>query len=180
MPDLTFLTDAQIYQTVILDAIPRARRFVWLATSVLKDLFVHRGCGMVPFIKQLSELADQGVSLRLLHAKEPGPAFRRDFDRFPNLVTGLERLLCPRVHFKSVIIDGQSAYAGSANLTGAGMGAKSDRRRNFEHGFFTSDPALVAAIMGQFDRVWMGTYCANCDRTGFCAEAKGMKDEIGM
>ena len=180
MPELTFLTDAEIYRAVILEAIPKARAFVWLATSDLKDLFVHRGRTMVPFLKELSELADRGVPIRLLHAKEPGPAFRCDFDKFPNLIAGLERLLCPRVHFKSVIVDGRSAYTGSANLTGAGMGAKSDRRRNFENGMVTSDPALVGAIMGQFDRVWRGTYCADCGRTAFCAEAKGMRREIGI
>jgi phosphatidylserine/phosphatidylglycerophosphate/cardiolipin synthase-like enzyme len=49
----------------------------------------------------------------------------------------MERILCPRVHLKSLIIDGRFAYVGSANLTGAGMGAKSDRRRNFESGIIT-------------------------------------------
>jgi len=180
MPDITFLIDSEIYNTVILEAIPNARKFVWLATSDLKDMYVHRNRTMIPFLEQLSGLADRGVSLRLLHAKEPGPAFRNDFDRFPNLVQGLERLLCPRVHFKSVIVDGVYAYSGSANLTGAGMGAKSERRRNFENGFITSDRALITTIMGQFDRVWMGACCVGCDRTGFCAEARGMKEEIGM
>jgi hypothetical protein len=58
--------------------------------------------------------------------------------------------------------DGTCAYAGSANLTGAGMGAESDRRRKVENIFFTADPALFAAIMGQFDWVWMGVYCTIC------------------
>lgn len=54
-----------------------------------------------------------------------------------NLIDAMERILCPRVHLKSLIIDGRFAYVGSANLTGAGMGAKSDRRRNFESGIIT-------------------------------------------
>lgn len=33
-------------------------------------------------------------------------------------------ILCPRVHFKSVIVDGRFVFSGSANLTDAGMGAK--------------------------------------------------------
>ena len=44
-------------------------------------------------------------------------------------IEGVERILCPRVHFKSVIVDGRFAYSGSANLTGAGMGAKSKEKR---------------------------------------------------
>jgi hypothetical protein len=31
----------------------------------------------------------------------------------------MERMLCPRVHFKCVIVGGVKAYFGSANLTGA-------------------------------------------------------------
>ena len=36
---------------------------------------------------QARELARRdGVDIRLIHAKEPGPRFRKDFDRFPELV----------------------------------------------------------------------------------------------
>jgi phosphatidylserine/phosphatidylglycerophosphate/cardiolipin synthase-like enzyme len=165
-----FITDRDIYARVILEAVPSATRFLWLATADLKDLYVNRGRRMVPFLQVLSELVTAGVAVRLLHAAEPGPAFRRDFDQFPNLIDGLERVLCPRVHFKSVLVDGRFAYTGSANLTGAGMGAKSSRRRNFEAGLVTTDPALIRAIMDQFDRVWMGSCCADCGRQRFCTE----------
>lgn len=167
---MQFITDREIYEQVIQTAIPRAREFLWLATSDLKDLHVHRGKAMIPFLGVLSELIANGVAVRLLHAKEPGPAFRQDFDRYPNLVTGLERILCPRVHFKSVIVDGQFAYSGSANLTGAGMGAKGNRRRNFEAGFVTAAPEVVQLIMAQFDRIWMGAECEPCQRKAYCAD----------
>ena len=71
-----------------------------------------------------------------------------------------------------MIVDGTLAYSGSANLTGAGLGAKSDGRRNFEAGLVTTDPALVAAIMEQFDQVWMGARCDACGRKAFCADFK--------
>lgn len=170
MSTTQFISDRQIYEQVIQDAVPSAATFLWLATSDLKDLHVHRGKRMIPFLEVLSGLIDRGVGVRLLHAKEPGPAFRQDFDRFPNLVNGLERILCPRVHFKSVVVDGRWAYSGSANLTGAGMGAKSDHRRNFEGGFVTSDPEVVQAIMLQFDRIWMGAACGPCRRKEHCAD----------
>ncbi len=170
MKEFEFITDRQIYERVIQEAVPSAKRFLWLATADLKDLHVHRGKGMVPFLAVLSELIADGVAVRLLHAKEPGPAFRRDFDLYPNLVEGLERMLCPRVHFKSVVVDGRLAYSGSANLTGAGMGAKSVRRRNFESGFLTENPDIVSAIMAQFDQVWMGVECEACERQKYCAD----------
>lgn len=165
-----FITDQRIYEQVICTAVPSAREFVWLATSDLKDLHVHRGRKMVPFLEVLSRLVAAGVAVRLLHAKEPGSAFRRDFDRYPNLIHGMERVLCPRVHFKSVVVDGRFAYSGSANLTGAGMGAKSATRRNFEAGFVTAALDVVDAIMAQFDRVWMGAECRACQRKAHCAD----------
>jgi len=177
--ETTFITDRQIYEKVILARIPEAVKFVWLATSALKDLHVERRGRMIPFLGVLSELLEKGVNVRLLHAKEPGPAFREDFDRYPNLVEGLERILCPRVHFKSVIIDGGLAYTGSANLTGAGMGAKSPRRRNFESGIVTTDPELIAPIMEQFDNVWMGGHCTSCGRKQHCADYDEMVEGKG-
>jgi hypothetical protein len=115
-----FLTDREIYRRVILEMVPQARSFLWLATADLKDLYIERRGRFVPFLKQVAELLEAGIEVRLLHAKEPGPNFRTDFDRFPVLIARLERVLCPRVHFKSVVVDGSAAYSGSANLTGAG------------------------------------------------------------
>lgn len=131
---------------------------------------------MVPFLEVLSDLVKKKVEIRLLHAKEPGPAFRRDFDRYPNLIKGMERILCPRVHLKSVIIDGEFAYSGSANLTGAGMGAKTAGRRNFEAGIITDDKRIIGKIMDQIDKIWRGEHCRGCKRKEFCADYKDILD----
>ena len=110
------------------------------------------------------------MAIRLLHAKEPGVNFRKSFDKYPLLWKSMERQLCPRVHFKHIIIDGKVAYAGSANLTGAGLGIKGENTRNFESGFVTTDREMVAAIMKQFDEVWMGKHCKTCRRKGYCSD----------
>ncbi|OHB80058.1 MAG: hypothetical protein A2Z25_06430 [Planctomycetes bacterium RBG_16_55_9] len=169
---LDFITDRDIYEKVICGRMGDARKFLWIATSDLKDLHVAKSGRMVPFLEILSDLVKRKVEIRLLHAKEPGPAFRKDFDRYPNLISGMERILCPRVHLKTVVIDGSFAYTGSANLTGAGMGAKSDHRRNFESGIITDDPTLVGKIMAQFDAIWTGAHCPPCQRKNFCADYK--------
>ena len=171
---LEFITDREIYEKVICGRIPIAKEFLWLATADLKDLHVDKDGKMVPFLEVLSDLVRKRVEIRLLHAKEPGQAFRRDFDRYPNLIKGMERILCPRVHFKSVIIDGKLAYTGSANLTGAGMGAKSVSRRNFEAGIITDDREIVGKIMDQFDKIWRGEHCRQCKRKQFCADYKDL------
>jgi phosphatidylserine/phosphatidylglycerophosphate/cardiolipin synthase-like enzyme len=172
--EIEFITDADIYSRILFDRVPNASSFLWLATSDLKDLYTHKGNRMVPFLEVISDLIKKGIAVRLIHAKEPGPAFREDFDRYPSLTSGLERLLCPRVHFKCVIIDGTFAYSGSANLTGAGMGAKSDKRRNFESGIITTDKHLIAPVMEQFDAVWMGKFCGACQRTEYCPDRPEM------
>ena len=169
---LEFITDRDIYKKVICGLTSKARKFVWIATSDLKDLYVEKSGRMVPFLEILSDLIARHVEVRLLHAKEPGPAFRKDFDRYPNLINGMERILCPRVHLKAVIIDGRFAYSGSANLTGAGMGAKSEHKRNFEAGIITDDKVLVGKVMEQFDNIWRGTHCRACRRKKFCADYK--------
>ena len=108
--------------------------------------------------------------MRLIHAKEPGPNFREDFDRFPILYDGLERVLCPRVHFKMLVFDGEEVYVGSANLTGAGIGMKGEDKRNFEAGILTDDQEIVEKAMNQFDEVWMGKQCKTCKRREYCSD----------
>lgn len=169
MPQTRFIADSATHQEVVEGAIASCQELLWIATSDIKDMHIKRGRRMIPFLQRLSELVDDGVSIRLIHAKEPGPAFRSDYDRFPNLIEGMEMILCPRAHFKSVIVDARLAYTGSANLTGAGLGAKSPDRRNFEGGILTDDPALVQPIMQQFDRLWMGQPCPSCQRKAHCA-----------
>ena len=165
-----YIRDEAHYADVLLRA-REVKRTLWIGTADLKDVFVMRGKTARPFLGEIAGLIEQGVSVRLIHAKEPGPNFRRDFDRYPVLVKGLERVLCPRVHFKMLIFDLETAYIGSANLTGAGIGMKSDGKRNFEAGIWTGDPGLVAAAIEQFDSVWMGAHCDTCRRQAFCGDS---------
>lgn len=166
---LRFISDSAHY-SVVLDQLQHAKRTLWIGTADIKDLYIESNGERKPFLALLAELIKRGVEVRLIHAKEPGPAFREDFDRFPLLAQGLERALCPRVHFKLVIIDCEMAYIGSANLTGAGMGMKGEHTRNFEAGVFTDVPELVEAAMNEFDDVWMGKMCKKCKRRAFCGD----------
>ncbi len=169
----------EIHRRVILGMVPEARRFLWIATADIKDMYVAPGGGgargkgrFVPFLSVLAGLVSQGVEIRLIHAKEPGPRFRKDFDRFPELIHDerFERILCPRMHMKCVIVDGRSAYLGSANLTGAGMGAKSPQRRNFEAGIVTDDPAIIEGLMETLDQLYLGDFCLKCQRRDVCPD----------
>lgn len=160
------------YTRLIAEEVPQAKKFLWIATADLKDLHVAQGRRFVPFLAVLADLVGQGVSVRLMHAKEPGPRFREDFDRYPELLHPefFERILCPRLHTKAVIIDGRLAYLGSANLTGAGIGAKNDHRRNWEAGVLTDDPGLVGPLMEELDTLWRGDHCPSCQRRDVCPD----------
>jgi phosphatidylserine/phosphatidylglycerophosphate/cardiolipin synthase-like enzyme len=161
------------YERVVDVEIPKAKRFLWIATADIKDLHVEGPGGRyIPFLSVLADLVQEGVEVRLIHAKEPGPAFREDFDRFSALVDSehFERILCVRMHMKVVIIDGRLAYVGSANMTGAGIGAKSPKRRNFEAGILTDDGDTIAQLMDELDTLYLGRHCTNCGRREHCPD----------
>jgi phosphatidylserine/phosphatidylglycerophosphate/cardiolipin synthase-like enzyme len=69
---------------------------------------------------------------------------------------------CPRVHLKAVVVDGGLVYLGSANWTGAGLGAKGEGRRNFELGILSRDDLLLDEIQAYYDGIWRGRPCGKC------------------
>jgi len=164
---IKLIRNEELY-TKAIEPVQYASSFVWIGTADIKDLHIRYNRTVKSFLFILDRLAKKKVAIRLLHAKEPGPNFRKSFDKYPLLWKSMERQICPRVHFKHIIIDGKLAYTGSGNLTGSGLGIKGKNTRNFESGIITSDPELIAAIMNQFDEVWMGKYCKDCKRKDFC------------
>jgi phosphatidylserine/phosphatidylglycerophosphate/cardiolipin synthase-like enzyme len=166
---IQFITDEQLYEQAV-EPIASATSFVWIGTADIKDLHVHHKGNVRSFLAVLDSLVRKRIAIRLLHAKEPGANFRKSFDKYPLLWKSMERQLCPRVHFKHIIVDGKFAYTGSANLTGAGLGIKSKNTRNFESGIVTTNPEMIDRIMTQFDEVWMGKHCKACKRRDYCPD----------
>ena len=166
---ITFLSN-QMHYTNVLSHVKDVRSTLWIGTADIKDLYVEVGKQKLPFLGLLARLINKGVDVRLIHAKEPGPAFREDFDKYPILFNRLERVLCPRVHYKMIVFDCKEVYIGSANLTGAGIGMKSENTRNFEAGILTDDPQIVNQAMNQFDSVWNGSMCKKCRRKQYCVD----------
>lgn len=163
MLNTKYIQNEQHYKEVLSKA-ENVKESLWIGTADIKDLYV----GNKPFLQVIAELLERGVEVRLIHAKEPGPIFREEFDKHPILFKNLERVLCPRVHFKMMIFDYSEAYIGSANLTGAGIGAKGANKRNFEAGILTDDSAILDAVTEQFDSVWRGAHCKSCLRREVC------------
>ena len=140
---LTYISNTDHYKEV-LSRVQSVKHILWIGTADIKDLYVEVGKEKMPFLALIAQLIRKGVEVRLIHAKEPGPNFREDFDKSPVLYDRLERVLCPRVHFKMLVFDGKEVYVGSANLTGAGIGMKAETTRNFEAGILTDDQEIVA------------------------------------
>lgn len=166
---IEYIADTDHYNKV-LAKVANVKQSLWIGTADIKDLHVKVGATTKPFLVVIALLVGRGVAVRLIHAKEPGPNFRKDFDRYPVLFDRLERVLCPRVHFKMMVFDGKEVYIGSANLTGAGIGMKSSVKRNFEAGILTDETQIVERAITQFDDVWIGRRCKTCRRKNYCPD----------
>jgi phosphatidylserine/phosphatidylglycerophosphate/cardiolipin synthase-like enzyme len=168
------LSGFDLYQEVVLRRLVNARESVWISTANVKAMFVEHGGAFRSVVEIFDALAERGVDLRLLHAELPSRPFRAAFDRSQRLIKGgLALRVCPRVHFKAVVIDGAWAYLGSANLTGAGLGAKGVDRRNFELGFVTEDFDVIDRVSALYESIWKGAECANCKLRRACPDPLG-------
>jgi phosphatidylserine/phosphatidylglycerophosphate/cardiolipin synthase-like enzyme len=175
--ELEVIRDRAHYDVLVQRVIARARVSLWISTANVKELRVEAPVGSrarargqyVSLLEMLAGLAQQGVELRLLHAGVPSRAFRAELSRQKELAAGkLAMRQCPRVHLKMIAVDGAALYLGSANLTGAGLGAKGEGRRNFEAGILTDDDVLLDEMQETFDRIWSGKECKGCRLRAEC------------
>lgn len=168
------LFDREHYETLVLGLVRGVRTSLWIATANLKELMVEAPIGSrarargryVSIVEDLRSLLARGVDLRLLHASSPSGPMTRSIGGDASLRSRMR--MCPRVHLKVIAADGAWLYLGSANFTGAGLGAKNDGRRNFELGVLTDDDVLLDATQARFDRIWRGKECASCKLRSVC------------
>lgn len=169
--------DAVHFDAVVCEGILAAKVSVDIATADFKAMLVPqkgpspapapaRGRRAPSIVEHLRKLADKGVEIRLLHAGTPSSAALQELKKaLPQRLT-IRR--CPRLHAKAVVTDCRRMYLGSANLTGAGLGAKAEGKRNFEWGIITEDSGLIDQVMEQFNMLWEGQRCKNCRRKDVC------------
>jgi phosphatidylserine/phosphatidylglycerophosphate/cardiolipin synthase-like enzyme len=154
------------------EALTRCRHRLIIATANVKNLHVptvgpsaaDRGARSI--LEVFEELSGRNVEIRLLHSAVPSQPFLDQLKAHVPRTLTMRR--CPRVHAKALIADGRWMYLGSANLTGAGLGAKSPRRRNFEAGICTDDLALIDKVSDMLDNIWNGAECPACGRKDHC------------
>lgn len=168
------ISGEELYRRVVLEKLLGARESVLIATANVKAMLLELNGAFRPVADAFSVLAKRGVEVRVLHAELPSRPFRAAFDRHRELVQGAMALkLCPRVHFKAVLVDGAWLYLGSANLTGAGLGAKHKDARNFELGLVTEDFDTIDRVSALFESVWTGVECRACRHYETCPDPIG-------
>lgn len=174
---MALVADSEHYENVILGALSRARVSVWIGTANVKDIRLEapvgtraRARGQYESItERLTDLVRRNVEVRILHGGIPSRPFRESLAHSKELVLPrFEMRHCPRVHLKMIAVDGAYLYLGSANFTGAGLGAKAEGRRNFELGISTDDHWLLDATQARFERIWRGRECGACRMRSEC------------
>jgi phosphatidylserine/phosphatidylglycerophosphate/cardiolipin synthase-like enzyme len=166
------VANEQHFRKVVQYGIARAQTSVDILTADFKAMLVPlprkiRGKNSAESIVQvLRRLADRNVEIRLLHAGTPTSAALRELRAA--LPANLTIRRCPRLHAKAVILDARAMYLGSANLTGAGLGAKGDHKRNFELGIWTESAPLIESVLDHFNTLWEGHACHKCRRKDIC------------
>lgn len=86
LPLTQYVADAAHYEKII-SRMGEVKRELWVGTADIKDVYIRQGRGeAAPLLGVWAGLLEREVNVRLIHAKEPGPAFREDFGRSRNIV----------------------------------------------------------------------------------------------
>ena len=165
---MEILNHENMHQQVIEDLVLEASQRVWIATANLKDMHIKARRGYKPILDEFDRMMNQGINFRIIHADKMSQSFNKTLSEYPLLKKNLEIQICPRSHWKMVIVDGKSAYFGSANFTGAGLGVKNENRRNLEIGALITDKKQVSQLEILFDNFWMGEHCIHCGQRKYC------------
>jgi len=165
--EVELVANGEHFERVVLKGILQAKTSLDIATANFKSMLVPDGRDRArSIVEVMRDLAKKGVEIRLLHSGVPSSPVLRELRK--ELPVGITIRRCPRLHTKAVIIDCGWMYLGSANLTGAGLGAKAEGRRNFEMGALTRVSGLVDAVLDHFNTLWEGRYCESCKRHEVC------------
>ncbi len=167
------MLDEAHYQDVVERGLLSAKTSIWISTANIKDVRIESPIGSAArargkyrsLFEWLMSQSNAGLDVRVLHAARPSRILAANQAWQKGAVI---RRNCPRVHLKMVAVDGRYLYLGSANFTGAGLGAKSDGRRNFEAGIATDDPWMLDELQRVFDDTWSGRRCLGCKLRRLC------------
>lgn len=146
------------HDQVLLERIKSTQSNLCIATANIKDLKIL-GESLFDIF---NELVSRGVKIRIICMKPTDKASEELRGLGNNKLFKCH--VCPRNHMKLFIFDRKLAYIGSANLTNAAMGKRSDSHRNFEAGILTDERSIVKQAKDHFDEAWCQPICDSCSR----------------
>jgi phosphatidylserine/phosphatidylglycerophosphate/cardiolipin synthase-like enzyme len=154
-PFIQYIADEAHYNDVF-QRINEAKSSLQLTCANLKNFSVYLADEEpVPFSVFLLSLLRRGVGVKIV-CMDPFPFYRYVSEHLPELFDepGLELRQNDHVHMKVFIIDRQCAYIGSANLTGAAIGRRSSKQRNYEAGVLVGNNDIFNSAVSHFNTVW--------------------------
>ena len=168
--EIDYVENSDIYSAIIEDGMIKAQKSVWITTANLKNMRVRHGRRVISIVTLFERLVKHGIQIRILHGAQPSRLFlnRLKRSRLLQVSKNFTMIQCPRMHMKLILIDHEKAYMGSANLTGAGLGIRSENKRNFEAGIVTAKGELLDHFTTFFQFLWQGEMCQDCSLRDIC------------
>ncbi len=164
-----YIENAEHYSETVERLILGAKLRLDIATATVKALSIVSRKRSESIVTFFAKRAEEGLIIRILHSGVPSEWFiKKASECGLKGSRNFKMRRCPRVHQKTILADGRLLYLGSANLTGAGIGAKSEKRRNFEVGIITEKPAIIDRVDSLFELIWCGDMCRDCGRKRSC------------
>lgn len=163
-----FLMSAAEIHDRIRAELPATQSSLIIATALAKEAKFDVGGESQSFLAILDDLIERGVDVFLLLGGCPSQPFIRSWGEFVNTREKLQWRLCARNHLKALIIDNRVLYFGSANVTGAGMGARRKGKRNYEIGTWTQDQRVIETVARTIRQIWLEEGCGDCQAKKTC------------
>ena len=152
---IKYIADSEHYEDIFA-RMCQVRKCLKIASANLKNFTVYLDDNApIQFCDFLLILLRRGVRIQIV-CMQPFSFYRWVQDNLPELLEerGLEIRQNDHVHMKVFIFDDECAYIGSANLTGAAIGKRSSRQRNYEAGVLAQNNDIFESASKHFNKVW--------------------------
>ena len=159
------------HKTLITKGLLLSKEEILLSSAIIKDFLIipDNDKGPIKFSELVKSLAKKGVRIKIITTPK-----MKTFYFFRNLINFDSKFIvfrfCARMHMKLLIVDTLFAYIGSANFTGAGLGMKSENKRNFEAGAIITSKKMILQLKRDFQEIWSGNKCLSCRLRGTICE----------
>ncbi|MCQ2051527.1 MAG: phospholipase D-like domain-containing protein [Bacteroidaceae bacterium] len=158
---LKYISDSEHY-SIVFSRMTQVAKSLKITSCNLKNFTVHgidsNGKDVsVRFAEFLLDLCNRGVKVQIACMK-PFWFFAYIHDNLPELENhpNFDLRQQDYMHMKVFIFDDDSAYIGSANLTGAALGLRANGKRNHEAGILAKGNDIFHDALNHFNRVWTG------------------------